>query len=364
MEGDYSFSESGTVDSVTLMDDGTYTLKMRKRWENDFTAFKDNDIIYGMVNNLATEGEYYTSWARVLSVNTTANTLSVSVYPDSEVPGGKNYPPEPLMVITRRGNPVDETRQSWWYLSSYEGCICMLDGVTKPILEEANYSIIIGKLKHLSIFDNLPVNYLQSYLYCRGIAVQDILRIDYQGVIPRQKNDRGLWSAEVAASEEPYQAEHKADTGSGQVMLYDAVWHVGCEWMCLVTGTTDEPRYGSTGWAMIQGNPEFTVDIGSTNGWFFNAEQFATTLSVVGMLYNQDVTDSLLDEDISWSRDTGDVTEDNAWTVAHAQFGKTLPLTLTDLGPNYMNLVGCKFIVKALLRDGQENKTTENYVAF
>lgn len=363
-EGNVTYSEAGTIEKIEKLSDGTYDLYLRRRWDNDITAFAENDVCFGSINNLLSAGEYYDSWFRVLNVMQAENKLNVVLYPDEEVPGGVNHEPEVSMVITRRGNPVNEERQGFWYLSSYEGCICMLDGVTKPILEEANYSIIIGKLKHLSIFDNLPVNYLQSYVYCRGIAVQDILRVDYQGVIPRQKNDRGQWSAEVAASEEPYQAEHKADTGSGQVMLYDAVWHVGCEWMCLVTGTTDEPRYGSTGWAMIQGNPEFTVDIGSTNGWFFDAEQFATTLSVVGMLYNQDVTDSLLDEDISWSRDTGDVTEDNAWTVAHAEFGKTLPLTLTDLGPNYMNLVGCKFIVKALLRDGQENKTTENYVAF
>ena len=35
MEGDYSFSTSGTIENVTAMGDGTYTLQMRKRWEND-----------------------------------------------------------------------------------------------------------------------------------------------------------------------------------------------------------------------------------------------------------------------------------------------------------------------------------------
>ncbi len=50
----------------------------------------------------------------------------------------------------------------------------MLDGVTKPILEENNYAIIIGKLKQLSLFDNLPINYRHSYIYCRGIAIQDL----------------------------------------------------------------------------------------------------------------------------------------------------------------------------------------------
>ena len=355
MESDYSFSESGTVESVTQMEDGTYTLKLRKRWENDFTALQENDIIYGVVNNLASgSGEYYTSWARVLSVDTPANSINVVLYPDSEVPGGKNYPPVELMAITRRGNPVNEDRQSWWYLSSREGCICMLDGVTKPVLEESNYSVIVGKLKHLSIFDNLPINYRQSYVYCRGIATQDVMRIDYQGNPIRQENQRGYWSAEEALSK-PYQSTQE---------VYDSVYHYGCKWMCLLTGTTQEPRYSCTDWAMIEGNPAFSIDIESRNGWYFDAEKFATTLSITGMLYNRDVTAHILDEDVSWTRDTGNVTEDNAWAAAHAESGKVLPLTLTDLGPDYMNLSGCKFIAKAILRDGQENMVTENYVTF
>mgnify|MGYP000828526556 CR=1 FL=1 len=355
MESDYSFSESGSIESVTLMDDGTYQLKLRKRWENDFTALAENDVVYGVVNNLASGGgDYYTSWLRVLNVDTSANTINAVMYPDDEVPGSKNYPPEPLMILSHRGNPVNENRQGYWYLSSREKCICMLDGVTKPILEENNYSIIIGRLKHLSIFDNLPINYLHTYVYCRGIAVQDIHRIDYQGIPVRAENNRGKWSAESAVSD-PYKSTQD---------MYDAVYHYGCKWMCLTTGTTDVPRYGSVGWAMIEGNPDFTIDIESTNGWHFDAEKFVTTLIITGELYNQDVTDHILDEDIEWTRDTGDVTEDNAWAVKRADAGKSLPLTLDDLGPNYMNLTGCKFIARVLLRDGQNNYETIDYVSF
>ncbi len=355
MEGDYTFSESGTIESVELMDDGTYNLLLKKRWENDFTALQENDIIYGIVNNLASgTGEYYASWLRVLHVDTAANTISAVLYSDSEVPGGKNYPPEPLMMVTRRGNPVNEERQAYWYLSSYEHCICMLDGVTKPILEEHNYSVIVGRLKHLSLFDNLPINYRQSYVYCRGIALQDILHIDYQGNPIRTENNRGKWSA-AEAVDRPYQSTSET---------YDAVYHYGCKWMCLVSGTTDEPRYGSTDWAMIEGNPDFSIDIESSNGWYFDAERFATTLTIVGTLYNQDVTSHILDEDVEWTRDTGNVTEDNAWAVAHSGTGKSLPLTINDLGPDYMTLTGCKFIARVLLRDGQNNYEKMNYVTF
>ena len=355
IESDYSFSESGTIESLELLDDGTYCLTLRKRWENDFTAFHENDIVYGWVNNLASgTGEYHASWLRILHVDTSSNTVEAVLYPDNEVPGGKNYPPEPLMVITRRGNPVDEERQSYWYLSSREHCICMLDGVTKPILEESNYSVIVGRLKHLTIFDNLPINYRQSYIYCRGITAQDYFEVDYKGNVSRQENNRGLWSASEAV-DSPYRSDDK---------MYDVVYHFGCKWMCLVTGTTDEPKYGSATWAMIEGNPEFTIDIESSNGWYFDADRFATTLTVTGELYNRDVTSHILDDDIEWSRDTGNVTEDNAWAVAHAGVGKSLPLTVNDLGTGYMMLTGCKFIAKALLRDGKGNYETVNYVTF
>ena len=365
MESDYSFSESGTIESVSQLEDGTYSLKMKKRWDNDFTALAENDVVYGVVNDLVSGGgKYYTSWLRVLHVDISANTINAVMYPDSEVPGGKNYPPEPLMILSHRGNPVDEERQGYWYLSSREHCICMLNGVTKPVLEESNYSVIVGRLKHLSLFDNLPINYLHSYIYVRGLVAQDIHRIDFQGVLPRIANDRGEWSMETATGAEPYQADREAQTETVRVMMYDTVWHYGCKWMCLVSGTTDEPKYGAAGWAMIEGNPDFSIDIESSNGWYFDAERFATTLTITGELYNRDVTAHILDSDVEWTRDTGNVTEDNAWAVAHAETGKSLPLTVNDLGPNYMNMTGCKFIARVLLRDGQNNYETMNYITF
>lgn len=360
-EGNVTYSEAGTIERFELLSDGTYDLYLRRRWENDITAFKAQDVSYGSVNNLNSTGEYYDSWFRVLSVMQAENKLNVVLYPDEEVPGGKNYEPAVGMVITRRGNAVDEERQGFWYISSYEGCICMLDGVTKPILEESNYSIIIGKLKRLELFDNLPINYQHSYVYCRGIAIQDLMRINYQGVVVVQLNDRGFWSLEVAQSDTPYTAGKET---------VDTVWHYGCRWKCLVTGTTDEPRYASTGWAMIEGNPAFTIDIESENGWQFDGSQLQeevvfTTLTVTGQLYNRDVTDSILNTDVTWTRDTGNVSEDNAWAIKRADAGKTLTLTPDDLGAEFgRTKMVCSFKATALLRDGQQTEIAEQTITF
>lgn len=355
-EGDTSYSENGVIESVTLESDGTYTLKLRKRWENDFTAFQEGDVVYGIVNNLFSTGEYYTSWVRVLSKNIAANSISVLVYPDSEVPGGRNYPPTELMIITRRGNAINEDRQSYWYLSATtDKCLVWLEGVTKPVLEQNNYYMILGRLPNLDLFDNLPINYKHSYIFARAGIFGELYRVDWQGLPVQELVDRGFWSAEVASSENPYtNTQERADT----------VWHYGCKWKCLMTGTADEPQYAAAGWAMLEGNPEFTIEIGSTKGWYFDIETFSTTLYITGKLYNRDVTDHILDADVSWTRDTGNVSEDNAWAVRRAGAGKNLPLTIDDLGPNYTNMRVCTFKAQALLRDGQQFEVAENFVTF
>ena len=216
-EGDTSYSENGVIESVALESDGTYTLKLRKRWENDFTAFQEGDIVYGIVNNLFSTGEYYASWMRVLSKNVPANSISVLSYPDSEVPGGKNYPPTELTIITRRGNAFNEDRQSYWYLSATtDKCLVWLEGVTKPVLEQNNYYMILGRLPNLDLFDNLPVNYKHSYIFARAGIFGELYRVDWQGLPVQELVDRGFWSAEVASSDNPYtNTQERADT----------VWH-------------------------------------------------------------------------------------------------------------------------------------------
>lgn len=353
MESDYSFSESGTIESVELLEDGTYRLPLRKRWENDFTDLDENDVVYGVVNNLASgTGDYYTSWLRVLHVNTVANTIIAVMYPDDEVPGGKNYPPEPLMILSHRGNPVNEDRQAYWYLSSREKCICMLDGVTKPILEENNYAIIIGMLKQLSLFDNLPINYRHSYIYCRGIAIQDLLRIDYQGTPVRSENNRGPWSAEDAVNN-PYQSTPE---------VFDAVYHIGCKWMCLSTGTTQEPKWNATDWAQIEGNSELSLTFSSNNGYnFFAGKVDAEFTPIVYWGYN-DISEDVLPGDWSWTRDSGQVTEDNAWSVAHANNGRILHLTNEDMPSNWGTTRKVKFTCTAYVRDGAGSINVENSI--
>lgn len=362
-ESDTAFSESGVIESIELLGDGTYRLPLRKRHTTDFTAFDWNDIIYGSVNDLATGGgNYRTSWMRVVGVNTVDSYIEAVLYPDDEVPGGKNYPPEPLMIITRRGNTSDEDRQSYWYISSYEKCICMLDGVTKPILEENNYSILIGKMKRLSLFDNLPINYRQSYVYCRGLIRQDDIRIDVTGKPVYEFVNRGIWSLSVATSEEPYLFESKNPiTGVNES---STVYHRGLKWQCLKTGTLLEPKWNSTDWAFLEGNGEFSIDFQSSKGFSFFYGLIDTVIEARFYHGTTDITEDVMSTSgtvITWNRDTGIAAEDNAWSPTFVDGKKNkIHLISSDMGSQWLNARSVTFKITAVIPLGEENYLRES----
>lgn len=375
MESNFVFTESGLIESVSEIPatseggNTTYLLGLQKRWEGDFTAFKENDVILASVNRLSGDGKYYDMWLRVLSVNTVANTITVVCYPDSEVPSGTNHPPCELARLIRWGNAVDEDRQSCWYISSSEGLLVWLDHVTKPIIDKTNYSVAIGKLPDaLSfIFADYPLaDKRDGAFYAKYLAVQNILQTDYEGNVKQNVVDRGKWSLEIAQGDAPYR--------STTAEVHD-VWHYGCRWRCLIDKTTDEPRYASTGWAFVEGNPEFSIDISSSNGFRFSKNyifscrddlgelQPFTIITIRGILYNNDVTEHL--SNVIWTRDTGNPTEDNKWAqqVAQRKDQIHLPLTGSDLGDNWGTNNPCIFKCSAEIKDG-EVLTSEYEIEF
>ena len=375
MESNFVFTESGLVEKVTEHapesegGNTTYTLQLQKRWENDFTAFKENDVILASINTLLQDGKYYDMWLRVLSVNTVKNTIDVVCYPNNEVPSKKNYPPCELARLIRWGNATDKDRQSCWYISSSEGLLVWLDHVTKPIIDKSNYSVAIGKLPDaLSfIFADYPLaDKRDGAFYAKYLAVQNILQTDYEGNVKQNVVDRGKWSLETAQGNNPYR--------STNTEVHD-VWHYGCRWRCLVDKTTDEPRYASTGWAFVEGNPEFSIDISSSNGFRFSKNyifgcrddlgelQPFTIITIRGILYNNDVTEHLTN--VVWTRDTGNPMEDNKWAqqVAQRKDQIHLPLTGSDLGDNWGTNNPCVFKCSAEIKDG-EVLTSEYEIEF
>lgn len=373
MESNFVFTESGMVESVTeipaAMEGGnvTYDLKLQKRWNNDFTAFKENDVVLASINTLAENGKYYDMWLRVLSVNTVTNTITVVCYPDDECPSKKNYPPCELARLIRWGNAVNEDRQSCWYISSSEGLLVWLDHVTKPIIDKTNYSLAMGKLPDaLSfLFQDFPTaNKRDGAFYAKWMMAASFQQIDYQGNPIYTTRDRGVWSLAVAQGDNPYRNGDRT---------IDTVYYLGCKWQCLEDKTTKPPIYSSTAWAFVEGNPYFTLEMQSSKLWNFrlndlmatNADgswKVFTTLSVIGRLYNQDVTDSMVN--VVWTRDSGNPTADNKWALSHANCGLSVDLTYEDLGGAAFKIGSVTFRCDAEIKDGETMYSEDVSVSF
>lgn len=373
MESNFVFTESGMVESVTEIPAATeggnvtYDLKLQKRWDNDFTAFKENDVVLASINTLAENGKYYDMWLRVLSVNTVTNTITVVCYPDNKCPSKKNYPPCELARLIRWGNAVDEDRQSCWYISSSEGLLVWLDHVTKPIIDKTNYSLAMGKLPDaLSfLFQDFPTaNKRDGAFYAKWMMAASFQQIDYQGNPIYTTRDRGVWSLAVAQGDNPYRNGDRT---------IDTVYYLGCKWKCLEDKTTKPPTYSSTAWAFVEGNPYFTLEMLSSKLWNFRLNDLMatntdgswkvfTTLSVVGRLYNQDVTDSMVN--VVWTRDSGNPTADNKWALSHANCGLSVDLTYGDLGGAAFKIGSVTFRCDAEIKDGETMYSEDVSVSF
>lgn len=365
MDADILLTEGDTIESVTKDSDGTYTLKLREKWDGYFTAQAENNVIKGIYNTLAKgSGDYYTSWMRVNSVNTANNTINVTLYPDDETPAGQNFEPQPMMNIARWGNQTDKSRQSCFYFSSTEGRIVKLINVTKPILDDANYGATFGSLPEFvpNIKDSdgnlLPIKEGLDYVYTPGIVYMDAIKLN-KWTLEREPEyvDRGGYDK----SQKYYCRAENPDTG---VFETSDVWYFGCKFRCQKNLTANPPAWNSTDWAMIEGNPDFTVDFAEPEQ-LVDADNINIPLTIIAKLYNQDVTDDILTSDIAWTRYSEDadgverVNDDNAWAAKRAGAGKQIILTADDMGFNGYMPKKIQFKATVTLRDGETEKTAE-----
>lgn len=355
IEGDQILTEADTIESVDDLGNNCYGLHLRSKWDGYFTAQRENNVLKGIINTLAAgSGLYYTCWMRVNSVNTANNYIEVTAYPDEDTPAGTNYLPCADMKIARWGNQTDTTRQSCIYLSSTEGRIVRLTGVTKPIIDPENYGATFGTLPEFLRSMDLPIVDGQDYVYARGLIVQDIIRIDYKGKPISEVIDRGPWAAGAAY----YCEALNPETGIYEI---SDVWFMGCKWRCAKTGTTTAPAWNNTDWAMVEGNPQFTVEFADTD-YIFDPDRFSLTLTIIARLYNMDITDDILPADVEWTRYSEDANgvprtaSDNAWALKRAGAGKSLSLTIEDCDLNGYMPRTLKFIATVILRDGMGNE--------
>jgi hypothetical protein len=328
MESDYSFTEIGKIESVEDLGENTYRLSIEKRTDFDFMKFQDNDVCFSIINTLLTGGsEYYTSWMRILTTNSAENSITVVLYPDSEVPGGTNYPPLAGYNVTRRGNstlPEEggfNGRAQSWMISSREGRIMFLSNVYKPILEDYNYALTIGKLPNIKALEKLPVTTEDVGIIAQTVIAEKFYQFDYNGDVVPNKVDRGVWSLETAQSGAPYrfvQYELSKPSGSEYTLLEQhTVYHLGCKWGCLSDKTTDEPKWNSPSWGLLEGDSRYSLQLSLSGGEAFVIGGVDEVIS--GRIYfgTTDITDDVMADDateVEWFRNSGNVPADNLWT--------------------------------------------------
>lgn len=328
MESDYSFTEIGKIESVEDLGESTYRLKIEKRTDFDFMKFQENDVCFSIINTLLTGGsDYYTSWMRILTTNAQENSITVVLYPDSEVPGGTNYPPLAGYNVTRRGNSTlpetggfNERAQSWM-ISSREGRIMFLSNVYKPILEDYNYALTIGKLPNIKALEKLPVTTEDVGIVAQTVIAEKFYQFDYNGDVIPSKVDRGVWSLETAQSGAPYRfVQHELSKPSGSeytLLEQHTVYHLGCKWGCLSDKTTDEPKWNSPSWGLLEGDSRYSLQLSISGGEAFVIGGVDTVMS--GRIYfgTTDITDDVMADgatEVEWFRDSGNVPADNLWT--------------------------------------------------
>lgn len=382
MAGDFSFSDCGAIEKVELLDDGTYRLTMEKRTDTDWTTLEENDVLCSIVNSLLIGGtDYYTSWFRPVSKNRNDNTLTVVLYPDSEVPGGKNYPPVEGYNVTRKGNAkvpdageAPNERAQSWLISSREGRIMFLQNVFKPILEDYNYALTIGRFPNVKMIEKLPIGSTDVGVMAKIGVFEKIYEADWNGTIIPKKVDRGEWSLETAQGDEPYRFVDYETLLENQKVIttleQHTAYHYGCKWGCLIDKTTEEPKWNSAGWVLLEGDKNYYLDFIAPG----SAKRGQVNMDITAWIKyaNRDITNVLLTTtgvSIEWLRDTGNIPADNSWKPVYVDGQKNvIHIDNTDehgvglgFGYDYQRV---KFICRVFIPVGEKIETVENYVGF
>lgn len=314
LEGDTYFSDKGIIERVTYVGSNQYVLLMRKEYENDIVTFHAYDVLRCSMNRLDRARTWKTSWMRVDSVDTTANTMTVTLYDNEDVPGGLNFVPEQAARVVRWGNQIDPARQQTWFVSSTDGRFVFLQGVTQPILRDYNYAAFFGLPPDLAFLRDQPVDTQHPALFAKTLIAQNIITVDYEGNPEFKPRDRGFWQSTVQYIR-GYDAE-------AQGWYVDRVWWGGCLWQAAVDLPTvgREPRFNNADWVCLLGGSNMYIEIFSTAGDFFPAgKPWQTTL--VAEVWNAEMRVEELEigsQYISWQRISSDRQGDIAWNIQHA----------------------------------------------
>lgn len=418
---DYEWAEAPYSSSVNPMEEGYYE---RSGEEGSYVYTPTTDTAmspaktYYYHPTVENDGSnsYYTSWMQVVGTNATEpsicgkNQIRVVLYGDDQTPAGKNFVPCELMAIARWGcwqDPNEQGiseaekesrnhRQSLFYLSTTDGRIVKLRGVSRPILDETNYGTTLGLLPDFvknwtSISGRLIPN--RDYLYAQGIVVGDFIKVDIHGVPLVMYVDCGEWYDGGVQGAEPtighgIYLHDEYNPISLQQETHD-VWHNGFRWRCNMhqpvidgTGTHyNEPKWSSPYWTPIEGDGSLTMEFVSSNGYSFRRGYVDTHIYTHIFYGGIDITDesygsSTKIEFLGWTRcseanwnggSPNYTPDDIAWNTQHAHGyqgfdARDLHLTSQDLPSDWATNNKYIFRCSANVNDGKNYTIIENII--
>lgn len=338
LDTDTILTESDIIEDVTDNADGTFTLRLQRRWEGYVTAQIEHNILRGF-SQLTTQNSdltTYNSWMNVVSVDGQANEITVSLYPDNETPARRNYPPVPGMKFARWGNSGDSSdpryarRQSCVWLSSSEGVIRKYYKVTKPILYSGNYAASFGTLPDFLWGIDERIHTGDDGIYADTVVARRFLLIDSLGKPVVSVIDRGPWSP----GETYYDGSAPNDNGVYERSL---VWHNGHGWLCNTGGVADlsnAPKWNTTYWTHSVGDTMLRLEFNEVDT-IVDIDYPECRLSVTATYMGEDVTDSPAIY-YDWTRlskrdGVVDTVSDDLWAQSHLNYGPGATLTESDM---------------------------------
>lgn len=343
--GDETFlTEYGIIETVEHIEGRVYKV-YPKLLDGEFIEFVGDDLIKGVFHDYTSDIKgFATSCMRVDEVGQTF--MKVTLVADADTPSGYNLPPLNHMRVSRVGNVTVKERQRYVVLSSKKGGLQIFDGAS----DFKNATLVASfdtaqDFKHK--FLSLPLKEGLPYAYLAGLVVEDIIRVDYQGKTVREIYDRGKWQYGVT-----YYNNNEKGT--------DDVWHIGCRWRCFSSSTTQEPSWTSEQWTMIEGRSDVSMEFDSSNGLAFFAGRVETTITPVVLIGNANVSADIVEEQWSWSRESGHEASDIVWNAKHKGM-RQLHLTNEDMGSYWSKSNPVRFICTAIYPASSINTIT-NYI--
>lgn len=350
MVGDYYFSEVGSIENVVNITGNSYRLYLKKETETSIITLWEGDIVWSIANNLRThkptDASYYVhpSWMLVNAIDQDRFFIDVTMYDDPQLGievGTTNFPPEDGFNLVRRGNArarLDDAykeRARVWHISTSEGMMAFLDYLYTPVVGDENYQTTVGRLPDIRVLRNWfearnmgsPRNYVG--IYTQYLFAEHFLQIDWMGRVISSKNYRGEWSLATAQSATEYYKVDKTytedDDGQGHerpmtAYLTDTVTHMGVEWGCNRTGTTEEPSWYSSDWIMIGGANEWDLVLHKDDSPVprMRQQKFEMGIFFRVSFNGYDVTDKVMAQgghSVTWARTTDDAALDNTWNT-------------------------------------------------